>query len=68
LDNSLKRIWYNGKNWVDKQVIAGEADVKEVSGFVEKDYINLAFIRNSDSVPRYRYTNNGQWSGPTEIK
>jgi hypothetical protein len=68
LDNSLKRIWYNDKNWVDKQVIAGETDVKEVSGFVEKDYINLAFIRNSDSVPRYRYTNNGQWSGPTEIR
>jgi hypothetical protein len=68
IDNSLKRIWYNGKNWVDKQVIAGETDVKEVSGFVEKDYINLAFIRNSDSVPRYRYTNNGQWSGPTEIR
>jgi hypothetical protein len=68
LDNSLKRIWFNGKNWVDKQVIAGETGVKEVSGFVEKDYINLAFIRNGDSIPRYRYTNNGQWSNPTEIR
>jgi hypothetical protein len=49
-------------------VIAGETDVKEVSGFVEKDYINLAFIKNSDSIPRYRYTNNGQWSNPKEIR
>jgi hypothetical protein len=68
LDGSLKRVWYNGKNWVDKTTIAGETDLIDVSGFVEKDYINLAFIRNSDKIPRYRYTNNGQWSNPTEIR
>jgi hypothetical protein len=68
LDNSLKRIWYNGKNWVDKQIIAGETNIVDVSGFVEKDYINLAFIRSNDNIPRYRYTNNGQWSNPTEIR
>jgi hypothetical protein len=68
LDNTLKRVWFNDKGWVDKTHIAGEANLIDVSGFVEKDYINLAFIRSTDSIPRYRYTNNGQWSNPTEIR
>jgi hypothetical protein len=68
LDNTLKRVWYNGAAWIDKIQISGEANITDVSGFVEKEYINLLFIRNTDNIPRYRYTKNGQWSAPTEIR